>query len=110
MMILESEKLTDDVLLAGLYHSIYGTKYFKHDLNISRETVKGLIGQYSEHLVYEFCNMENRTQTLIDNSNNYDPRILNDLIGIEIANLKEQNQRGSKTAALIAELKKVKPL
>jgi hypothetical protein len=110
MMILEGEKLTDEVLLAGLYHSIYGTKYFKHDLNISRETVKSLIGEYSEHLVYEFCNMENRTQTLIDNSNNYDPRILNDLIEIEIANLKEQNQRGAKTSALIAELKKVKPL
>ena len=44
---------------AGLFHSIYGTEYYKHSekLNVNREEVKNLIGEESENLVYIFCNL-----------------------------------------------------
>lgn len=88
---LESRKNKKDILLAGLFHSIYGTEYFQHNLQIPREFIKGLIGEYSEQLVYEFCNMKNRYNTLLTNANNYSDEIHKALVEIEIANLKDQN-------------------
>lgn len=91
MLNLESRKNDKDVLLAGLFHSIYGTEYFQHNLHISREFVKNLIGDYSESLAYEFCTIKNRYHTLMTNSNNYSDIMHKDLVEIEIANLKDQN-------------------
>ena len=90
-----SPQVSDDVLLAGLYHSIYGTEFFNYkNSDITRDVVKELIGEYAENLAYEFCNMKNRMNTLMTNSNQYEPNILSDLIKIESCNLADQNANG----------------
>jgi hypothetical protein len=90
-----NKKVSDDVLLAGLYHSIYGTEYFEYkNSEINRDVIKELIGEYAEQLVYEFCNMKDRVNTLLTNSNQYSTQMLTDLITIEICNLQDQNHNG----------------
>jgi (p)ppGpp synthase/HD superfamily hydrolase len=66
--------------LAGLFHSIYGTQFFKHKtLSLDqRSELAALIGDKAEHLAYLFCTKDRRTFT--------DP----DLLEIEAANLIEQ--------------------
>jgi hypothetical protein len=87
--------VSDDILLAGLYHSIYGTEFFDYkNTDINRDVIKGLIGEYAESLAYEFCNMKNRMNTLMTNSNGYKPRMLSDLLKIESCNLEDQNSDG----------------
>jgi hypothetical protein len=95
MLKLEERKVSDDLLLAGLYHAIYGTEFFEFKANINREKIKYFIGEYAEMLAFEFCNMTNRMQTLMTNSNNYSKEILSDLIQIEICNLQDQNWNGN---------------
>ena len=98
MSILERRKNSDDVLLAGLYHSIYGTESFKYENpNINRDLIKSLIGEYSESLVYEFCTLKNRYETIKQNSNNYNEKMHIDLLEMEIANLTDQNSKGNIT-------------
>lgn len=101
MKILENTEEHIDVAAAGLFHSIYGTEYynFNHE-NINREKIKSLIGEYSENLVYEFCNIKDRTNSLINNQNNYNLDFRNDLLKIEYANLKEQNIQGQHNSQL----------
>ena len=41
--------------LAGLYHSIYGTAYFTHETTTDRDSVREVIGQEAENIVYLFC-------------------------------------------------------
>jgi len=77
---------------AGLYHSIYDTAYFKANLGVDRNTVKNIIGDKAEDLVFRFCNLPNRTEFLI-NVINYEKPILIDLLKIEYANLIEQNHK-----------------
>jgi len=62
---LKERSLPEYVCLAGLYHSIYGTEYFKPDVNINRNLVKKLIGNKAEKLVYLFCNIKNRDNFIL---------------------------------------------
>ena len=39
----------------GLFHSVYGTTYFKPQLTIDRDAVRYLIGEKAEELAYWFC-------------------------------------------------------
>ena len=39
----------------GLFHSVYGTTYFKPQLTIDRDAVRYLIGKKAEELAYWFC-------------------------------------------------------
>lgn len=107
-LILQDLKTSSDVISAGLFHSIYSTEYFKHSLIIPRERVRDLIGEYAEMLVYEFCNMKNRYESLINNTNGYSETVLQDLRMIEGANLREQNFSGKHNSHLakISELTK----
>lgn len=93
-IILENLGQSEQVCKAALFHAIYSTEFFKHDLNVSRDTITDLIGEYSENLVYEFCNLQHRYESLITNSKNYNNDILKDLLLIEAANLKDQNFNG----------------
>jgi uncharacterized protein (DUF2164 family) len=74
---------------AGLFHSIYGTCYYNHGIKISRTEIKSLIGNKSENLVYIFCNLENRTEVILQNKFKKD--IQKDLYILEYANYLEQN-------------------
>jgi hypothetical protein len=77
---------------AGLFHSIYGTEYYINSkkLNIQRDEIIKLIGNESENLVYTFCSLSNRTQTILssDLKNNFNLQ----LRWVEYANLIEQNK------------------
>jgi SM-20-related protein len=105
-------KVSDEILLAGLYHSVYGTESFNYkNPDITRDVIRELIGPYSEHLVYEFCNMKNRMHTLINNTNEYDAKVLSDLITIELCNLADQNKNDNhddRIDALETKLKELK--
>jgi len=91
MLTLEIYKCKKDVLKAGLFHSVYGSENYKfNDSSITRSKIRNLIGEYSENLVWLFCNMKNRTNTLLNNTENLDIQILNDLLLIELGNLNEQ--------------------
>jgi hypothetical protein len=100
-MILENLEVSDDVRSAGLFHSIYSTEYFKHDLHVSRERIKELIGEYAENLVYEFCTLPNRFEALVSNSKGYSDEMVRDLLTIEGANLRDQNVGGKYDKQLI---------
>ena len=54
--LLKKENNTEDVCLAGLFHSIYGTNKFKTVCETNRNTIKNLIGEKAEFLVWVFCN------------------------------------------------------
>ena len=78
---------SDDVVNAGLYHSVYGTSIYKNVATINREEVVTLIGAYAESLVYTFCNTNHiRMIHFIENRNK-------ELILVECANLMEQKSR-----------------
>jgi hypothetical protein len=93
--ILNRMKLPKELQDAGLYHSIYGTEFFKHDIKVTREEVRELIGEYAEFLAYEFCTTENRLDVFINNKKDYVEEVQRDLLYIEYANLLDQNDHGN---------------
>lgn len=89
---------------AGLYHSIYGTSYYKANINISREIVVGIIGDDAEKLAYSFCTLPDRTDFLL--YQNIEPKQFHiDLLKIEYANLVEQNLRPHDFSSSILEVR-----
>jgi hypothetical protein len=48
----------DDLCFAGMFHNIYGNKYFNPNLNVNREDIKKLIGENAEELVFKFTNTD----------------------------------------------------
>ena len=72
--ILKKWKQPEDLCIAGMFHNIYGNKYFNPNLNVTREEIKNLIGEKSENLVYKFVNCE---RDKINESNDSELIILN---------------------------------
>jgi hypothetical protein len=56
--ILKKWKQSEDLCTAGMFHNIYGNKYFNPNLNITREEIKNLIGDTAENLVYKYVNFD----------------------------------------------------
>jgi len=81
--ILRTWQQSEDLCLAGLFHSIYGTEFFKHDIVFQRETIKKLIGEKAENIAYQFCNIPR--SSIIDSG-------VKDLIILSIANDLEQKK------------------
>lgn len=101
MIVLENQKQSKAVCSAGLFHSIYGTEFYKfNEPTITRSVITDLIGEYAESLVYEFCTLRNRQESLINNTNNYSNSFLKDMLAIELANLIEQNATGIHTDSI----------
>lgn len=94
MRILEQMRAPREVCAAGLFHSIYGTEYFKADVGVTRDQVRELIGSYPEFLANEFCTLRDRLQTLLTNAKKYPATVQRDLLMIEMANLIDQNVNG----------------
>lgn len=92
MKILEQRKNnSDDLCIAGLYHSIYGTEFYNFDdPSINRDKISDIIGSYAEFLVWVFCSTTDRINKFINNAGNYDDNVRTDLIRLELANLIEQ--------------------
>ena len=81
----------EHVCLAGFFHSIYDTGYFKHGAKYTRDELKIEIGVDAENLVYEFCKMKNRTNDLLVGSTHWSSSTYKDLLDIEISNMIEQD-------------------
>jgi hypothetical protein len=81
--ILKKWKQSEDVCFAGMFHNIYGNKYFNPNLNVSRETIKNIIGDSAENLVYKYVNCERQK---INESNE------NELIILNLANSLDQKK------------------
>lgn len=88
--ILNNMGCSNDVCMAGLYHSVYGTDSFDTTITLSKQTVIELIGVRAEKLVSIFCNIRNRTECLLNNTLSLEDSIRYDLLCIELANLQEQ--------------------
>ena len=110
LILLEKNNSDKDLLLAGLFHSIYGTEYYKFESPYKNtDIIRNLIGEKADNLVTEFCALQNRYSALMNNQNNYSEDFLKDLIKIELANLIEQNGSGkyiNQINALHSRLKK----
>ena len=90
--ILSKEAEPESVCLGGLYHSIYGTNFFKTAIMDAgqvknRELIRSIIGDEAEHLAYLFCTID-RPRVLVNGTFTGPERA--DLLTIEIANLLEQ--------------------
>ena len=68
--------------LAGLFHSIYGTEYFHYDKPINRKFVRDYIGKEAEELVFLFCHLRERDDTILKSENK-------DLVFLGLMNLLE---------------------
>jgi hypothetical protein len=102
----------EEVCLAGLYHSIYGTNIFPHktlrwDFHEDKEQVKAVIGAEAELRVRLFCLARGRPRSILDGSvreqwvsTPADGVLLRDLRVIELANLMEQGGFGAIALAL----------
>ncbi len=83
----------EEVCDAGLFHSIYGTELydFQND-RITRDVVRGFIGNYAEELVYVFCTAKDRLQVIVNNTLGLSARQARDLCCVECANKWDQNK------------------
>lgn len=96
------------VCVAGLFHSIYGTQFYRNrsaDLG-ERERIRKAIGEEAEELAYLFCvtdrrgffeQLDARPAVLVDWSRKTDvvvsPETLRRLVEIDVANYLEQAAR-----------------
>ena len=82
-------KASKDACRAGLWHSVYGTVYDKHDKSkFTRDIVRKYIGDEAEKLVHQFCSYtSNRVEQILESGNT-------DLMMVEFANLVDQNFNG----------------
>lgn len=77
---------------ATLFHSIYGTAYYKGNTRkVSKRNVIEQIGPEAEELVEEFCSTENRTPAILKNAKGWDDRMHRNLLIMECANLIDQS-------------------
>lgn len=83
----------EEVCDAGLFHSIYGTEFYEFQNDrITREVVRGFIGNYAEELVYVFCTIKDRFKVIVNNTMGLSARQARDLCCIEFANKWDQNK------------------
>ena len=71
----------------GLFHSVYGTTYFKPQLTMDRDAVRYLIGEKAEELAYWFCFLDSpRAQriSILENE-----QLKKDLLLIDKANAED---------------------
>ena len=54
-----------DEVKAGLFHSIYGNEFQRYRIDVSREEIKTIIGERSEHIVNLFCTLNDRVDTIL---------------------------------------------
>ena len=86
--ILEKWEAPEYVQDGGLFHSVYGTTYFKPQLTIDRDAVRYLIGKRAEELAYWFCFLDSpRTQRILILENE---QLKKDLLLIDKANEEDQ--------------------
>ena len=86
-------KAPEYLCLAGLFHAIYGTEYFSSGIEVSRELVSDYIGKEAEELVFLFCHLRDRDNTILKSANK-------DLIFLNLMNLQENYNSNSNNTEL----------
>jgi ribosomal protein L16 Arg81 hydroxylase len=104
--LLKSWDEPEDVSSAGLFHSIYGTEWYRTETApmARRESVRTVIGRRAETLAFLFCvcargeiwkpGASTLTNRLTGELLTISPEIRRDLIQIDVANTVEQLRRG----------------
>ena len=67
--LLKMARAPHHICLAGLFHSIYGNEYFTPPTPPNRELVKDYIGKEAEELVFLFCHLRDRDNTILKMNN-----------------------------------------
>ena len=88
--ILKSWDVPEYVQDAGLFHSVYGTAYFKPQMTIDRDKVRDLIGEQAEEIVFMFCSLPHPRTTNIGDLE--EGQLKKDLQLLDFAN--SENQTG----------------
>ena len=52
-------------VIAGLFHSIYGTEFQMYQITVTRQEIQNLIGERSEYIANLFCTLEDRVNTIL---------------------------------------------
>ncbi|KAH8807635.1 hypothetical protein F5884DRAFT_789731 [Xylogone sp. PMI_703] len=109
---LKESELPEEVCNAGLFHSIYGTEFYHfHNNRITRDVVRGYIGEYAEELVHIFCGLKkDRFQCIVNNSLGLSKGQHLDLCYVEFANLWDQKEHGRLEARLDILIKTIERL
>tara|TARA_R110000803_G_scaffold47340_1_gene98799 strand:- start:205 stop:597 length:393 start_codon:yes stop_codon:yes gene_type:complete len=89
--ILKKWRQSEDVCFAGMFHNVYGNKYFNANLNVYRQEIKDLIGEKAEKLVFKFTNINREDIAKSKNK---------DMIILAVANDYDQNPLLSKVLTL----------
>ena len=87
--LLKSWNVPEYIQDAGLFHSVYGTSYFKPVILIDREVVKNIIGIHAEALVFIFCFLPQAREQEISNIKN--EQVKQDLLLIYRANAEDMD-------------------
>ena len=82
--LLKSWNVPEYIQDAGLFHSVYGTSYFKPVVLTDREVVKNIIGIHAEALVFIFCFLPQPREQEISNIKN--EQVKQDILLIHRAN------------------------
>ena len=82
----ESRYLID----AALFHSIYGTSYFKYRSDVTRENITFIIGEKAEALVEFYCHLPDRQIQILQHKFKPD-QLQRDLYLMEYCNVVEQS-------------------
>lgn len=85
--ILKNQNRSEQVCMAGLFHSVYGTEFYDR-IKLDREEIQKIIGQVAENIVFRFCNLQDRDAQLL-HPQSFDK----DLIQIAYANVLEEKFR-----------------
>jgi hypothetical protein len=85
---LKSQSLPQEISDAGLFHSVYGTEFYHfQSSSITRDVVRGYIGEYAEELVYIFCGLrKDRFLSILNNTPGWSEQKHLDLCRLEYAN------------------------
>ena len=90
--ILKSYGVSDYLIDAGLFHSIYGeasSRNMPKNLYLTRDELIDIIGQQAEQVVYEFCSISDpRSQNILLYP---DGQLKEDLILLDKANEEQMN-------------------
>lgn len=65
-LILKTHNLPEDICIAGLFHSIYGTEFYRPNLKINESEIVAIIGNRANHLIKCFSE-NNRYEKILSN-------------------------------------------
>jgi hypothetical protein len=107
--LMKSYGLDESLCLAGLFHCIYGTGSYNEavELNVSRESVREIIGTEAEELVWQYKICFPREQSLVHGRTTMTNELRLKLLWISYANAIEQAYRIEKFATEVLETRAV---